>query len=558
MKNITLMAVFTGLALFLGGIASAQTVTINARPSHIDLSSATAESAVKVTAAGYSSDDARYRLYVGGNQYNCWDSGTNAYISSTTYANGPRIPGTPSTSSTWWIVFQRGNNATTGASYRDRLNPYTANYQTLALPAAVEIVSPATPPFTISGTVQGTATYPTSVKYVVLGFDAETGGNLVTACATSYESDDSNGTFALVAPLGTTIRRVEFRTVLDVTITQKTGTYSATTDVGTVILQADDVSVTPPDHNYGTLLQSTTASYGFTVANAAGASQNLVINSPGFTFSGSNPGKFSVTTTGFPITVTPGNSTTINIQYAPGAESGASHSAIATLVSNSPYTKTAALSGSTYQDVANIAALRAAGAGAKVRLTGTAVATVPTGLLSPTRNQLYIQDTSGADGRSAVCIDDPNFRIGQNLALGDRISNIVGVLSDYNGLLQFVPDAGFTPTFPGLGTLPVALVVTGAITDFETIESELIQVNGVDVAEEGSWAAGTNYLLTAPGGLIVDTIRISGNSEAAGQAIPTGTFDVMGIAVPYNTSNQIQPRYALDIGILSVPDWEQY
>jgi hypothetical protein len=155
------------------------------------------------------------------------------------------------------------------------------------------------------------------------------------------------------------------------TITKKTGTYSATTDVGTVILQADDVSVAPPDHNYGTLLQSTTASYGFTVANAAGASQNLVINSPGFTFSGSNPGKFSVTTTGFPITVTPGNSTTIDVQYAPGAERGASHSAIATLVSNSPYTKTAALSGSTYQDAANIAALRAAGAGAKVRLTGT-------------------------------------------------------------------------------------------------------------------------------------------------------------------------------------------
>jgi hypothetical protein len=116
-------------------------------------------------------------------------------------------------------------------------------------------------------------------------------------------------------------------------------------------------------------------------------------------------------------------------------------------------------------------------------------------------------------------------------------------------LLQFAPDAGFTPTFPGAGTEPEPLVVTGAITDFETIESELIRVNDADIAEEGAWAI-NNYALTAPAGLVMTTIRVSGvGNLLIGTTIPTGAFDIVGIAVPYNTAYQIQPRGTEDINL---------
>ena len=61
----------TVFMILLTGVSLAQTATITLRPQYVDLSSATAEGAVLVTAAGYSGNDARYRLYNGSNQHNC-------------------------------------------------------------------------------------------------------------------------------------------------------------------------------------------------------------------------------------------------------------------------------------------------------------------------------------------------------------------------------------------------------------------------------------------------------------------------------------------------------
>lgn len=174
-----------------------QTATVTTRPTHIDLSTATSESAVLMTLSSYSSDDAKYRLYAT-NQYFCWDEITDTYISSSTYANGPNVPGTPMTSTTFWIVFQRGTNATTSASYRDRLGPnYSTNYQTIPLPAATSISSA----FNLTGTFTGFGGYNNTIKHVVLGLN---GSTIVTAASTTL----STGAFTLVCPGGTTINRV--------------------------------------------------------------------------------------------------------------------------------------------------------------------------------------------------------------------------------------------------------------------------------------------------------------------------------------------------------------
>ncbi len=201
-------------------MAWAQTATVTLRPSHIDLSSTTTESAVLMTLSNYSSDDARYRLYNGINQYNCWNEDTDTWISSTTYADGPKVPGTPTTSTTFWIMFQRGNNNNTVASYRDRLGTtYGTNYRTTTLPAATSITSP----FTLSGTYTGSNT----VKNVVLGFD---GATLVTAASTTI----GTGTFSLSAPTGTTINKIEIRQVDNTVLASLSGTWSVTTSDITV------------------------------------------------------------------------------------------------------------------------------------------------------------------------------------------------------------------------------------------------------------------------------------------------------------------------------------
>jgi hypothetical protein len=215
--------------LFGDGSAS-----ITLRPSHIDISSASAQSAVLVTLSGYSTDNVKYRLYNSSNQYNCWDAVSGTYISSTAYASGPLVLGSPTSSTTFWIIFERGTNATTSASYRDRVDPYTANNNTVALPAAAVI----TTPFTLSGALIGTGGYPLTDKYVVLGFN---GASLVSATS----SDLSTGMFALVCPDGISLDKVEIRTLTNTIITSVSGTFATTGDLGSIELVAA-ADVTPP------------------------------------------------------------------------------------------------------------------------------------------------------------------------------------------------------------------------------------------------------------------------------------------------------------------------
>ncbi len=201
-----------------------QSATVTLRPQYIDLSSATAQSGVLMTLSSYSSNDAKYRLYNGANQYNCWD-GTQ-YVTSTAYASGPSVPGTPTTSTTFWILFQRGANNATAASYRDRLGPaYSSNYQTVALSAATSI----TTPFTLSGNVTAGGGNNLDVKYAVLGWSTT---NLITVTST----DLTTGSFSLVAPDGTTIDKIEIRKTNNTSITEKTGSWTSTGSVGNISL----------------------------------------------------------------------------------------------------------------------------------------------------------------------------------------------------------------------------------------------------------------------------------------------------------------------------------
>lgn len=218
-----------GFLLCLGGEVMGQSATITLRPDQIDLAFTTSESAVLVTSALYSSNDARYRIYNGAFQYDCWDG--SAYVSSTNYASGPHIPGTPITTSSWWIIFQRGNNNSVAGSYRDRLGPaYGSNYQTTALPAATAV---SVTRYSLTGTVTACASpsYPLTDKYVVLAFDATSGGNLVVAGSTNL----TTGTFNIPVSSTITIRRVEIRTLSNIILQTLTGIWNTSTNIGTSI-----------------------------------------------------------------------------------------------------------------------------------------------------------------------------------------------------------------------------------------------------------------------------------------------------------------------------------
>ncbi len=234
----------------------AQTATVTLRPSYIDLSSTTSESAVLMTLSSYSSNDARYRLYNSSYQYYTWDEATDAYISSTSYASGPQVVGTPSSTTTFWILFQRGGNNSATASYRDRLNPYSVNYQTVALPAATSISSP----FNLTGNFVGSGSYDKSVKHVVLGYS---GSTLITAVSSAL----STGAFTLVCPGGTTIDKIEIRAVDNTLIETKTGSWTTTTNVGNI-----------PNNPLITVSATSLSGFTYMEGNGPSTEQNFTIS----------------------------------------------------------------------------------------------------------------------------------------------------------------------------------------------------------------------------------------------------------------------------------------
>lgn len=198
-------------------IATVPMASILLRPAQISILDATHESAVLVQVENYPSDDARYRLYNGSNQYYPWDAATSAWITSTSYSSGPQIPGTPSTSVSWWIPFQRGNNANTVASYRDRLGPaYGSNYKTAALPAATAITI-AVPILQSQVPFSTWSSY--SAKHVVLAYDATE--TLIAAASTEI----GTGAFTILVQEGTSITRIEVRDVMNNLLEAVTGTW---------------------------------------------------------------------------------------------------------------------------------------------------------------------------------------------------------------------------------------------------------------------------------------------------------------------------------------------
>jgi hypothetical protein len=210
-------------------------------------------------------------------------------------------------------------------------------------------------------------------------------------------------------------------------------------------------------------------------------------------------------------------------------------------------------------DVANIAAARAASLNTEIRITGTVTVTATTGTFTVSRHQFTVQDASGADGQSAIFIDDPSNLAGRAVTEGEVLTNLRGTLTNFNGLLQLTLT---TPLGAGsMGSVPAPLSLTNAVTDINAVESELVVIHSASVAETGTWAASTNYALTSPGGLVVSVIRIGATSGLIGEPIPAGTFSVTGVVVE-NTSGgggQIWPRTAADIsGSASVADWSMF
>ncbi|WP_298416984.1 T9SS type A sorting domain-containing protein [uncultured Kordia sp.] len=195
--------------------------------------------------------------------------------------------------------------------------------------------------------------------------------------------------------------------------------------------------------------------------------------------------------------------------------------------------------------VASITELRAGTVGDYYELTGEAIISYI--VTDGTRNQKYIQD-----GAAGILIDDTAGTLSAPLNIGDGIIGLKGQLSQFSGVLQFVPSENVPgASSTGNTVSPIDVTVTELATNGETYESRLIRlIDGTfDAGDVGTmFTDNTNYTITTVGGTDTTVCRVAfGDEDLIGTTIPGTHVNIIGLGGEFNGTYQVFPRYASDI-----------
>ncbi|WP_187240796.1 T9SS type A sorting domain-containing protein [Mesonia sp. HuA40] len=194
--------------------------------------------------------------------------------------------------------------------------------------------------------------------------------------------------------------------------------------------------------------------------------------------------------------------------------------------------------------IADLATLRTQTLNEKYILTGEAVLTMQQSF----RGQKYIQDAT-----AAILIDDNNGIITTTYNIGDGITGIEGTLTEFGGIMQFVPetDPG-AATSTGNNVAPQILTISAYNANPEMYESELIAFQNVTITEAdgtATFATGTNYTLNDGNDNTVLRTNFY-SADYIGTVIAGQYQNVVGIASSYddgtNVTAQIFPRSSND------------
>ncbi len=172
------------------------------------------------------------------------------------------------------------------------------------------------------------------------------------------------------------------------------------------------------------------------------------------------------------------------------------------------------------------------------RITG--VATVASGIYTTSNLDVYLQDSNGGINL---------FKYGSTVSITAGNSyTALGVIDQYNGKAELIPDDAADITDNGAGTMPSPAIITIAqfLANPEYYEGMLIGIQYLSKVS-GTWGANQNLTMN-DGGVDDITLRIDGDTDIDENPEPTWPKDVVGIASqfdyssPYDSDYQIIPR----------------
>ncbi|MCB0761239.1 MAG: lamin tail domain-containing protein [Flavobacteriales bacterium] len=175
--------------------------------------------------------------------------------------------------------------------------------------------------------------------------------------------------------------------------------------------------------------------------------------------------------------------------------------------------------------------------------------------LNPDGVQFTLIDETGGIG-----VYHGTSSFGYTVNEGDSI-HVVGVIDQFNGLTQIIPD---TILYMESGLALTEPIISSEHN--EDTESILVELKCVELVDPAQWTneePGFNVEITA--GSLSFTMRIDADVDLFGTEAPLGVFNVVGIggqfdsSSPYDSGYQFLPRYADDMSDavyagFSVPD----
>lgn len=156
------------------------------------------------------------------------------------------------------------------------------------------------------------------------------------------------------------------------------------------------------------------------------------------------------------------------------------------------------------------------------------------------RNQKYIQDAT-----AAILIDDNAGAIIGTYAIGDGISDVIGSLNTYGGMLQFTPSQNATQISPSsLSISPQDVTIADLTTNFEDYEAELVRLSDVSFDDApGTFANGNVYSINGGNQIFRTTFY---DVDYIGTALPTTAQDILGIMNSRSDGEFFTPRMLAD------------
>jgi hypothetical protein len=194
-------------------------------------------------------------------------------------------------------------------------------------------------------------------------------------------------------------------------------------------------------------------------------------------------------------------------------------------------------------NVTSVAQLRAANPdGTTVyRVTGEVLLTYQ----QTYRHRKYFQDSTGG-----IVVDDYGSIISRRYQIGDAVTNLMGTLRTYHGLLQLTPVVNLAVAVSSGNDISMPVVTINELHNhFENYESRLVCINTATFLDTSNpFIEGTDYIIHDVTGQIVFRTNFL-EADYIGQPVPTDTLNILAICTQYDTTYELTSRFMADFVI---------